>query len=45
VARAPGDKCERCWNYSETVGQNPRYPTLDARCVEQVEEGWGRDQG
>lgn len=45
VARAPGEKCERCWNYSETVGQNPRYPTLDARCVEQVEEGWGRDQG
>lgn len=41
VERARGRKCERCWNWSETVGQDPRYPTLDARCVIQVEEGWG----
>ncbi|HKP85594.1 MAG TPA: class I tRNA ligase family protein, partial [Blastocatellia bacterium] len=41
VERAEGAKCERCWNWSETVGQDPRYPTLDARCVRQVEEGWG----
>ena len=40
VAHANGAKCERCWNWSETVGQEPRYPTLDARCVRQIEEGW-----
>jgi isoleucyl-tRNA synthetase len=41
VEHADGLKCERCWNYSESVGSDPRYPTLDARCVRQVEEGWG----
>ncbi|HXG68418.1 MAG TPA: class I tRNA ligase family protein, partial [Blastocatellia bacterium] len=43
VERAEGAKCERCWNWSVTVGQDPRYPTLDARCVRQVEEGWGKE--
>jgi isoleucyl-tRNA synthetase len=41
VEHAAGAKCERCWNWSVTVGQDGRYPTLDARCVQQVEEGWG----
>jgi isoleucyl-tRNA synthetase len=41
VERAGGLKCERCWNYSESVGNDPRYPSLDARCVRQIEEGWG----
>jgi isoleucyl-tRNA synthetase len=41
VGHADGLKCERCWNYSESVGGDARYPTLDARCVRQVEEGWG----
>ncbi|HVF92248.1 MAG TPA: isoleucine--tRNA ligase [Blastocatellia bacterium] len=41
VRRAAGAKCERCWNWSETVGKDDRYPTLDERCVRQVEEGWG----
>jgi isoleucyl-tRNA synthetase len=41
VEHAAGAKCERCWNWSETVGADPRYPTLDARCVRQIEEGWG----
>jgi isoleucyl-tRNA synthetase len=40
VARAPGQKCERCWNWSKTVGRDVRFPTLDERCVRQVEEGW-----
>ncbi|HEY7545135.1 MAG TPA: class I tRNA ligase family protein, partial [Blastocatellia bacterium] len=40
VERASGAKCERCWNWSETVGQDARFPTLDARCVRQIEEGW-----
>lgn len=38
VEKASGEKCERCWIYSETVGQNPSHPTLCARCAEQVGE-------
>ena len=38
VEHASGNKCERCWNWSETVGQDPKFPTLDARCVRQLEE-------
>ncbi|MBI3649494.1 MAG: isoleucine--tRNA ligase [Acidobacteria bacterium] len=41
VEHAAGAKCERCWNWSVTVGAEARYPTLDARCVQQVEAGWG----
>lgn len=41
VDHAEGAKCERCWNWSETVGRDPRFPTIDARCVRQIEEGWG----
>jgi isoleucyl-tRNA synthetase len=33
VTRADGRKCERCWNYSPSVGQDDRYPTVCARCV------------
>lgn len=40
VEHAKGSKCERCWNWSQTVGQDSRFPTLDARCVRQIEEGW-----
>ncbi|SHE37281.1 Isoleucyl-tRNA synthetase [Caldanaerobius fijiensis DSM 17918] len=36
VSTAPGEKCERCWMYSETVGQNPEHPTICARCVENI---------
>jgi len=41
VQHADGKKCERCWNWSDTVGQDERFPTVDARCVRQIEEGWG----
>ncbi len=34
---AAGDKCERCWCFSETVGQNAEHPTLCARCASVVE--------
>jgi isoleucyl-tRNA synthetase len=40
VEHASGSKCERCWNWSDTVGEDVRYPTLDERCVRQIEEGW-----
>lgn len=41
VQHADGKKCERCWNWSESVGQDERFPTIDARCVRQIDEGWG----
>ena len=34
---APGEKCERCWNYSETVGKDNRYPNVCARCISVLE--------
>jgi isoleucyl-tRNA synthetase len=38
VARADGEKCERCWNYSTRVGESSRYPTACERCVEALTE-------
>jgi len=32
VEKAQGDKCERCWNYSTTVGDSVDHPTVCARC-------------
>lgn len=36
VKAAEGHKCERCWIYSDTVGQDAEHPTLCARCAEAV---------
>ena len=36
VERASGDKCERCWAYSETVGTDSEHPTLCARCANEI---------
>lgn len=33
ISKAAGDKCERCWCYSETVGQNHEHPTICKRCA------------
>jgi len=33
IAKAPGEKCERCWIYSETTGENEIHPTLCKRCA------------
>ena len=38
VRKAPGKKCERCWNYSTQVGKSQRYPTLCERCLAALEE-------
>jgi isoleucyl-tRNA synthetase len=38
VQKADGQKCERCWNYSTHVGENPRYPTVCERCTEALNE-------
>jgi len=32
VAQAEGAKCERCWNYSTSVGRSAEHPTFCARC-------------
>ncbi len=36
VAKAPGAKCERCWNYSTSVGRSAACPTFCARCEDVV---------
>ena len=38
VVHADGEKCERCWIFSSTVGQNPVHKTLCARCASVVSE-------
>jgi isoleucyl-tRNA synthetase len=38
VQKADGKKCDRCWNYSTHVGENPRYPTVCERCSEALAE-------
>ena len=34
VIKAPGQKCERCWMYSETVGKDEENPTICHKCSE-----------
>ncbi len=36
VAKAAGEKCERCWHWETDVGAHLQHPTLCARCVEAV---------
>lgn len=36
VSQAQGRKCERCWVYSDEVGQDPEHPTLCRRCASVV---------
>ena len=38
IGRAPGQKCERCWNYSTQVGSDPKFPTVCERCSEALKE-------
>jgi isoleucyl-tRNA synthetase len=34
VKKAPGQKCSRCWNWSESVGMNKDFDELCGRCCE-----------
>ncbi len=34
VDKADGDKCERCWAYSKSVGSDSNHPTLCKRCAD-----------
>ena len=36
VAKAEGEKCNRCWVYSVTVGENSEHPTICRKCAETV---------
>jgi isoleucyl-tRNA synthetase len=36
VSRAKGEKCQRCWICSETVGTDAGHPALCGRCVENL---------
>jgi len=36
VAKAAGQKCERCWHWEEDVGRVAAHPTICGRCVEAV---------
>jgi isoleucyl-tRNA synthetase len=38
VREAPGQKCERCWNYSTHVGEDSNYPTVCERCSAVLKE-------
>jgi len=33
IARAEGQKCERCWHYETDIGQHSAHPSLCGRCV------------
>ncbi len=36
VSKAPGAKCQRCWNFSPYVGRSSEYPHFCKRCEEVV---------
>ncbi len=38
VQKAQGEKCERCWSHSVTVGQNKSHPTICERCAKILSE-------
>ena len=38
VAKAVGEKCERCWIYSDELGSDPEHPTLCPRCAAVMKE-------
>lgn len=38
VSKADGEKCERCWKYSDTVGSSSEHPALCAHCAEVMKE-------
>ena len=38
IEKAAGQKCDRCWNFSELVGKDERYPTICERCSAALKE-------
>ena len=43
IENAPGQKCERCWCYSDTVGTDLQYPTICKRCIQVLKESDNTD--
>ena len=39
VMKADGEKCQRCWNYSASVGASTSHPLICHRCVEVLNGG------
>jgi len=33
IAKADGEKCERCWHYETDIGSHGEHPTICGRCV------------
>ncbi|MGE4505454.1 MAG: isoleucine--tRNA ligase, partial [Desulfovibrionaceae bacterium] len=42
VARAEGEKCERCWRYDTALGTNPAHPAACPRCTAVLGEAEAR---
>ena len=38
VEKAPGEKCERCWVYSDNLGTSSEHPTICPRCTQVLGE-------
>jgi isoleucyl-tRNA synthetase len=38
ITHADGQKCERCWNYSTHVGEDPAHPSVCERCAAVLKE-------
>ena len=38
VSHMAGEKCERCWMYTDDIGSNKDHPTICTRCVGILEE-------
>ncbi len=43
VARAAGEKCERCWHWETDVGADAGHPTICGRCVKAVKASSDRN--
>ncbi|MBU2473854.1 MAG: isoleucine--tRNA ligase, partial [Candidatus Omnitrophica bacterium] len=38
IDKAGGDKCQRCWNWSDTVNKDSQYSDLCSRCLRALKE-------
>ncbi|NDC49168.1 MAG: isoleucine--tRNA ligase, partial [Micrococcales bacterium] len=38
IARAAGEKCERCWHYCKDIGENAIHPSICGRCIEVLDD-------
>ena len=39
VVKAEGNKCMRCWTFSQTLGQFSEHPSICKKCYENLKEG------